>query len=98
MLAVLVVATVVAEEADTGNQECTVSSDSGGAGLVGVPECPCLLVPEDFDGEMWEYRSASGYRAAGIYLHTLHVKKQHRADHFCPANFRFFPCLALVAS
>lgn len=67
MLALLVVAiSVVAadEEVDTGNQECSVSANSGGTGLEGVPECPCLLVPEDFDGEVWEYRSASGYHAA----------------------------------
>jgi hypothetical protein len=47
------------------SQQCSVTGAEGAAGLYGLANCPCLVPPSTFVGEVWEFRSASGFGAAG---------------------------------
>lgn len=65
-LALVVVVLLAVFPAGVPAQECGVTDvDAGGVGLYGLESCPCLTPPPDFQGETWEYRSDSGFGAAG---------------------------------
>lgn len=67
MIAIFAVATA---------QECSVAP-TGETHLYGTQNCPCLVVPDSWDGELWEYRTEGGFGGAAPPILNAHGVMLH---------------------